>query len=80
MQSPAEESEEEEEEDDAREVAGQKDRAVVSAEVSDMDYLKSRVTKALSDDEDDDNDAPEDPQARQYPLSGSTIKFLPSHH
>ena len=51
-------------EEDAQGKTGEKDRAVVSAEVSDMDYLKSRMTKALSDDEDDNSAVHKDVQAR----------------
>lgn len=38
----------------------QKDPAVVNAEVSDMDYLKSRMTKVLADDDGDDEEDGED--------------------
>ena len=44
--------------DDAQMEATEKDPAVVSAEVSDMDYLKSRITKVLADDEDDEDVVP----------------------
>ena len=39
-----------------REETMPKDRLVVSADVSDMDYLKSRMTKALAVDEDEEDD------------------------
>ena len=48
---------EEEENLDAQEEAIPKDQLVVSADVSDMDYLKSRMTKALAVDEDEGEDA-----------------------
>ncbi len=45
-------------EEDAQMEATEKDPALVSAEVSDMDYLKSRMTKVLADDEDNEDAAP----------------------
>ena len=36
---------------------------MVSAEVSDMDYLRSRMTKAFADDDDEDEGAPGNQQA-----------------
>ena len=69
--------------------AAQKDAAVVSAEVSDMDYLKSRMRTALDDDDDDgggeDKDGIEPDQgalkARQSSFPGdvhriSVLEFL----
>ena len=39
-----------------------KDPGVIRAEVSDMDYLKSRMTKVLADDDGDDEEDDEDNQ------------------
>ena len=51
------------EEEEADGEAVEKDQAVVSAEVSDMDYLRSRMTKAFAADEEEDEGASEDIQA-----------------
>lgn len=45
-------------EEDAQMEAIEKDPTIVSAEVSDMDYLKSRMTKVLADDKDGEDAAP----------------------
>ena len=46
---------EEDTDEDGERQAAQKDAAVISAEVSDMDYLRSRMRAALNDDDDDDD-------------------------
>ncbi len=71
----AEESEDEEENDGVQGETGHKDQNVVSAEVSDMDYLKSRVTKALSDDADNDTDAPGDGKASWHLCSSIYVSL-----
>ena len=63
-----------EDDDAAQGEAGQKDQALISAEVSDMDYLKSRMTRALCDDENDDDGALGDAQASWH--LGSSITCL----